>query len=84
MPTTTTPILPLTPTTSKLILYVLPDKKNPHKALTLFGTAKNAQNHFVTGPQIALWGLYWPNNAVKTRDELALQIGRTILDEAGV
>ena len=69
----------------KLVLYVLPDRTTPHKALSIRRTVKNKKGRYVTGDQVGLYGLFWPQfGGFFTRDELALQIGQQILYEAGV
>ena len=73
----------------KLALYVLPDKSpqpgTGHPALAIRRTVKNAKGRYVTSDQIALFGLDWGRGIfLPTRDDLAMEIGRVILDEAGV
>ncbi len=72
----------------KIVAYVMPDrgaKGAPgHKFMVLRRTTKNAKGRYVTAEEFAKFGLFWPNSLVKTREELAMLIGRAILNEAGV
>jgi len=72
----------------KIVAYVMPDKgaKGPpgHKFMTLRRTTKNAKGRYVTAEEFYKIGLMWPTNIAADRDELALLIGKAILDEAGV
>lgn len=73
----------------KLALYVLPDKSpqpgTGHPALSIRRTVKNGKGRYVTAEQIALFGLDWGRGIfLPSRDDLAREIGRVILDEAGV
>lgn len=72
----------------KLLVYVMPDKgsqKTPgHKFMVIRRTTKNAKGRYVTAEEFEKFGLFWPNSLSATRDELALRIGRAILDEANV
>lgn len=80
-----------TPTSNdpqKIVAYVMPDKgaKGPpgHKFMVLRRTAKNAKGRYITAEEFWKAGLFWPTSLATTRDDLALLIGRAILDEAGV
>ena len=69
----------------KIVVYVMPDKANqttPHKFMAMRRTTKNAKGRYVTAEQFASFGLSTPTSIAKTRDDLALLIGRAILDEA--
>ncbi|HNZ22584.1 MAG TPA: hypothetical protein PKL24_10595 [Polyangiaceae bacterium] len=56
-----------------------------HKFMALRQTTKNGKGRYVTGAQVCGWGLDWGKTGFPpTRDDLALIIGRKILDEAGV
>ncbi len=72
----------------KILAYIMPDqagkKPSNHKFMTLRRTTKNNRNRYVTAEQFFAVGLYWPTSIAKDRDELALLIGRAILDETGV
>jgi hypothetical protein len=73
--------------TPKLLkLYVLPNPgQQPHPALSVRRTTKNSKGRYVTGDQIVMYGLFWPNiPPIVTRNDLAMAIGQQILDEAGV
>lgn len=70
----------------KILVYVMADKGvNPgHKFLTLRRTTKNAKGRYVTAEQFQAFGLLWPTSTATTRDDIALAIGRAILDESNV
>jgi hypothetical protein len=69
----------------KLLVYVMGDEATDgHKFMTLRRTMKNGKGRYVTAEQFDSFGLYWPTSLSKTRDELALAIGRSILNEAGI
>lgn len=73
--------------TPKLLkLYVLPNPgQQPYPALSIRRTTKNSKGRYVTGDQIGMYGLFWPNiPPIVTRNDLAMAIGQQILDEAGV
>jgi hypothetical protein len=80
-----------TPTSNepqKIVAYVMPDKgaKGPpgHKFMVLRRTTKNAKGRYITAEEFWKAGLFWPTSLATTRDDLALLIGRAVLDEAGV
>ncbi len=72
----------------KIVAYVMPDAgaKGPpgHKFMVMRRTTKNAKGRYVTAEEFYKTGLFWPTSYAPTRDELAVLIGRAILDEAGV
>jgi hypothetical protein len=75
--------------TQKFVYYVLPDKgssKQPgHPFLVGRKTTKNSKGRFVTGDEFYKVGLFWGTNPhYPTRDDLALDIGRKLLDEAKI
>ena len=56
-----------------------------NQALTIRRTIKNGKGRYVTADQVALFGLAWGFGSFpKTRDDLAREIGKVILDEAGI
>lgn len=74
----------------KLLLYFMPDNKSGHPFLAVRGTTKNKKGRWVTGREVRKYGLFWkPGHVIvgdpaTTRDELALILGRAILDEANI
>jgi hypothetical protein len=71
----------------KIVAYVMPDEgaggPPGHKFLVLRRTTKNAKGRYVTAEEFFKLGLFSPTSVAKTRDDLALLIGKAILDEAG-
>jgi len=90
MPNDTTvvskPLVPA-PTPQKVVAYILPDKsakQDGHPFLVLRRTTMNAKGRYVTAEEFFKLGLFYPTSLAKTRDEVAMLIGKAILDEAGV
>ena len=69
----------------KLLVYIMGDEaKHGHKFMALRRTEKNTKGRYITSDQFAGFGLGWPTSTAKDRNELALAIGKAILDEAGI
>jgi hypothetical protein len=74
----------------KILLYFMPDNSSGHAFLSIRGTTKNRKGRWVTGRELRKYGLIWkPGHYVvgdpaTTRDELALILGRALLDEANI
>lgn len=70
----------------KIAIYVMPDKTaQKHSFMAMRRTTKNAKGRYVTAEQFEGLGLlFGPGRSLQTRDDLALRIGRALLDEIGV
>jgi hypothetical protein len=69
----------------KIIVRVMPDKGRGHRFMTIVRTKKNAKGRYVeTTDQFFKVGLLWPTPGWQTRSDLALLVGKAILDEIGV
>lgn len=66
----------------KLVVYIMyPNDKGGHPFLVVRRTAQNKKGRYVTGDEILKVGVLWPTAIAKTEDELAMIIGKTVLDE---
>lgn len=70
----------------KIAVYVMPDKTGQkHSFMAMRRTTKNAKGRYVTAEQFDGVGLLWGSGrTIQSRDDLALRIGRALLDEIGV
>lgn len=68
----------------KIVVYVMPDHGAGHKFMAMRRCARNVKGRYVTADEFFKAGLFYPTSIARTRDELAVLIGRSILDEAGV